>query len=383
MKYENEIRTAKLREPKDKGTQAAAWACRGLPIIPLHIPVRIERPAENPVIACSCRHVDEHGNDVECKAGAGKHCVVAPYLELTGMTWKELEGSGAWGINAPLTDPNIISAMWTKRPWMNVGMSTKGVWAIEWDVKPQFEEFGTVEERMLRFCDSMFIDMVTTPTNRSGSGGYHMFFLPPEGLDVVLKANTVDLPDFPGMEFRGGPSIMVLPPSLHKSGERYSSDGSTWYHGLQVAGKRLQAHFLEHCRPTEKRSARDLYAGVEIPNQQQRQQQAHAEDGCWYRPEWLAGVPQDRVVSVIRSNDKVRTLWDAEESGISMAEGADDLRFLNHLAFYLHADEAAIRHFALKSRRTFPNGLDHDIDMVLFTFEPSERGEFDWRRWRA
>jgi len=66
------------------------------------------------------------------------------------------------------------------------------------------------------------------PQVQSGSGDpyrYHLYFRHPVGMNTKAKAT----PWHPQLEFRGQGGYVVLPPSLHKSGQRY-----TW-----VAGRTL------------------------------------------------------------------------------------------------------------------------------------------------
>jgi hypothetical protein len=61
----------------------------------------------------------------------------------------------------------------------------------------------------------------TTPVVKSGNPDpdrFHLFFKHPAGLETRAKAT----PWHPQLEFRGHGGYVVLPPSLHKSGQRYA-----------------------------------------------------------------------------------------------------------------------------------------------------------------
>jgi len=57
-----------------------------------------------------------------------------------------------------------------------------------------------------------------TRTHQTGGGGLHLLFKQPPGYDV---RNTVELAGLPGIDRRGNGGYIVLPPSLHESGNLY------------------------------------------------------------------------------------------------------------------------------------------------------------------
>lgn len=69
--------------------------------------------------------------------------------------------------------------------------------------------------------DTTGLDIPTTPTVKTGGGGYHYYFKHPQNGELKNLTRFRDL-----MDFRGDGGYVLAPPSLHKSGNRYewSSD---------------------------------------------------------------------------------------------------------------------------------------------------------------
>ena len=59
-----------------------------------------------------------------------------------------------------------------------------------------------------------------TPTARTGGKGIHNHFILPEGV-TVLTGGSLAASGYPGLEWKGAGAQVVLPPSIHKSGQEY------------------------------------------------------------------------------------------------------------------------------------------------------------------
>lgn len=165
------------------GPHPAAWArvyaSRGWSVLPLHTPRAAATPA-----ACSCGRR-------EC-AAPGKH---------PRVRWERFTG-------CPPTTAEVEA--WFRRwPDANVGVVTglvSGVVVLDVDPRNGGEESlaGLGEGRL-----------PPTASVRTGGGGRHLWFAAPE-------APVASRPLAPGLELKGEGGLVVVPPSLHVSGERYS-----------------------------------------------------------------------------------------------------------------------------------------------------------------
>ena len=167
--------------------QAALWYARekGWAVFPCHT------VDENGV--CSCRERERCDNP-------GKH----PRIK----GWKEYA----------TTDPDQIREWWKLWPDANIGLATgaaSGVIAL--DVDP-----GDGGEASLATLEEEHGAIPHTAISITGSGGRHILFkypgwyVPPS----VGKNGGVA----PGLDIRGDGALIILPPSLHKSGRRYQWD---------------------------------------------------------------------------------------------------------------------------------------------------------------
>ena len=63
-----------------------------------------------------------------------------------------------------------------------------------------------------------------TLVSKTGSGGYHLFYLAPEWPLGPTVGRLPGLGEVPGIDLRAGESYVILPPSMHPSGRRYEWD---------------------------------------------------------------------------------------------------------------------------------------------------------------
>lgn len=155
---------------------ALFYAKLGWRIFPAHSP--------QPDGRCSCGAPD-------CKA-TGKH----PRLK----GWQE----------AATTDPDVIRRWWQAWPEANIGVACgKGsdLWVLDVDLH------GDGFEELQRLWDE-HDDWPHTVRQTTGSGGWHYFFRHTEGLANAVKFRS-------GLDVRTEGGLVILPPSLHASGQRY------------------------------------------------------------------------------------------------------------------------------------------------------------------
>jgi len=162
---------------------ALALAARGLPVFPLW------PPNEGGVCACG---------DAGCPSPA-KHplglLVPRGFLDAT-------------------TDAGTIREWWALWPDANIGMRTgaaSGVVALDLDARG-----GGWDS-----ADRLQADHGPIPRTRAtltGGGGAHIWFTAPPGVHIPTRAGKLA----PGLDLRGDGGFVVVPPSLHASGRRYT-----------------------------------------------------------------------------------------------------------------------------------------------------------------
>lgn len=112
------------------------------------------------------------------------------------------------------TDQKIITQWWSMWPEANIGIATgrkSGIFVL--DVDPRNGGDDSLEKLLQEIGD-----LPATLSARSGSGGLHFYFELPEGLQL----GSFDKAVYPGLDIKGERGFVVAPPSLHRSGQRYS-----------------------------------------------------------------------------------------------------------------------------------------------------------------
>jgi hypothetical protein len=165
----------------------AALACakRGWLVLPMHTPISQ---------GCSCRAV-------VCK-NVGKHPRV-PH-----------------GLYDATLDVPTIKSWFTKWPNANIGIATgaqSGLIALDEDPRHGSEE-------SLQALTAKYGKLPDTVESLTGGGGRHRLFKHP---GVPIKNDGAGARLGPGLDIRGDAGIIVLPPSLHRSGNRYEWEFSS------------------------------------------------------------------------------------------------------------------------------------------------------------
>ena len=152
-------------------TAALAYAAAGLPVVPLFEPDALGH--------CSCGRAD-------CRR-PGKH------------------PRNHGGLTNATTDPVIIAGWWQRWPQANIGGLTGAVFDV-CDVDGP--DGVAAVTSLLGACHGV------GPLVRTGSGGWHLLFKP-TGLGNRVRF-------LPGTDWRGVGGYVVLPPSVHATGKRYT-----------------------------------------------------------------------------------------------------------------------------------------------------------------
>jgi bifunctional DNA primase/polymerase-like protein/primase-like protein len=168
---------------------ALDYAAQGLPVLPLWglLP---NRDATGKLI-CRCGKLD-------CKRG--KH----PMGNLIR------HGS----LQATTHEP-MIRHLWSLAPEANVGIAT-GAHAVGLDVDPR--EGGNEK---LAELERKYGGLPKTWRARTGGGGDHYFFRPPETVEIKNFQGGKRGTPFNGIDLRGKGGVLVAAPSLHESGNVY------------------------------------------------------------------------------------------------------------------------------------------------------------------
>jgi hypothetical protein len=161
---------------------AEAYAALGLPVVAMH---GVRRDG-----GCTCARGS-------CCPDAGKHPRLADWP------------------TAASTSPAQVGGWWRRWPTANVGLAT----GRRFDVLDVDGPTGEVELRALVEAGAI---PGGGPLARTGGGGWHVLLAP------TGHGNRVGLR--PGLDWRGQGGLIVAPPSVHRSGQRY-----TWVRPLGPA----------------------------------------------------------------------------------------------------------------------------------------------------
>lgn len=162
---------------------ALRLAALGWPVLPMHSP-----SLSGDTVLCSC-------SSSACDS-VGKH----PH---TGHGYKDAT-----------TDPVRITRWWTDRPHANVAVAT-GAGCGKGGVVVLDVDAGSGGRETLARLESIHGVLPTTVRAHSGGGGEHLYFRLPR----VHLGNWVGA--LPGLDLRTTGSCIIVPPSVHRSGDTY------------------------------------------------------------------------------------------------------------------------------------------------------------------
>ena len=124
----------------------------------------------------------------------------------------------AHGFKDASTDPDQVRRWWTDEPNANIGMPTgapSGTVIV--DVDPRHNGEESIEE-----LQAAYGELPDTPESHTGGGGRHIVFAHPGGHVPCSQSKVA-----PGVDIKGDGGYVVLPPSLHPSGETYIWEASS------------------------------------------------------------------------------------------------------------------------------------------------------------
>jgi putative DNA primase/helicase len=178
---------AQKKSKRSRSKHALRYADRGLFVVPMHTITEG---------ICSC-------GDAECNR-AGKH------------------PRTIHGVNGATTDVEQVKKWWKKWPHANIGVAAgekSGIVVLDIDVRHG-------GDATLAQCEKELGPLPKTVTAITGSGGRHLFFKYP---DFPIGKDTAGKIFGSGVDVLSDGSIVVVPPSRHAAGKRYS-----WEEGRSI-----------------------------------------------------------------------------------------------------------------------------------------------------
>ena len=136
----------------------------------------------------------------------------------------------AWQ-TAGTTDEARIRHWWTTSPDDGIGIVTgpaSGVWVLDVDVAD-----GKAGDDTLAELIDTYGELPDTYEVITGSGGRHIYFAWPDGVDVRNSASGVL---GPGLDVRGDGGQVLAPPTIHPNGTPYEVEASAPDHVAQAPG---------------------------------------------------------------------------------------------------------------------------------------------------
>lgn len=124
------------------------------------------------------------------------------------------------GLLEASTDPEIITGWWQRWPWANLGMPTgepSGIVVLDCD--PRHDGYHTLAK--LIASDPSEDDGLLTLEIQTGGGGVHLWFKLPDGAKITNSNKGIADQFGPGIDVRGTGGYVLIPPSMHISGNRY------------------------------------------------------------------------------------------------------------------------------------------------------------------
>jgi hypothetical protein len=201
---------------------ALGYACRGIPVLPLHYPL----PHRNGLLPATGNHPPTLGARCSCRDPScgqpGKH----PLGSLVPH-----------GVKDATCNRARVLAWWTRHPRANIGLATGHAFDV-------LDVDGPTGAQALRSLAAEHSLGSSGPLVRTGGGGWH-FYLAPTGLGNTRPAGLRNV------DWRGRGGYVVAPPS-HPSGHPYQ-----WAPGrdLAIPPGQVPAVLLERLQPRQRQRA--------------------------------------------------------------------------------------------------------------------------------
>jgi hypothetical protein len=176
---------------------ALFWAGQGIPVFPLH-------EVYSGICTCTCTRKrcsdDKHGCGASC-ANRGKH-----------PRWHRNDLPN--GVENATVNFSQIRRWWMRWPMANVAGAMGGAMQL---VALDFDPKNGGDLSLNDLLEAHGDAWLETLTFKTGSGGFHFIFQYPASQVLRNSAGEVG----PGVDTRGEGGYIVLPPSIHASGNLY------------------------------------------------------------------------------------------------------------------------------------------------------------------
>jgi hypothetical protein len=231
------------------------------------------------------------------------------------------------------TDLSQITIWWTKWFWANIGIACgkkSGIWVLDVDINKGGED-------SFQIISDQFGDF-ETPKSVTGSGGFHHIFKHPgEGKRVSNKQGIKgairiegksEVRNLPGIDVRGDGGYIIVSPSIHESGNKYSWAPDYHPSKIEIAQSPEALLKLVSCDSDGQENAEEL---PPIPDDDPSVQPSHstmariselvkrlkgAVRGELHSARYESGLTAGRLcgAKLIGSKDAIETLIDAARS---------------------------------------------------------------------
>lgn len=118
------------------------------------------------------------------------------------------------GLKDATTDAETVRIWWQRWPHANIGVATggpSGIVVVDIDLPLALDSLDRVLNKLPR-----------TLTGLTGGGGLHLLYRARSGQGLRNRASALPgMPDLPGIDLRADGGYIVVPPSIHASGNRY------------------------------------------------------------------------------------------------------------------------------------------------------------------
>ena len=150
------------------------------------------------------------------------------------------------GLKDATTDPDVITEMFTKYPYSNIGMAcgsqSGGVVVVDIDVD---DEEGIDGNDSLRNWEKEHGELPDTAMTLTGRGGNHYIYRTTEDTKSRIACRE-------GIDIRADGGYIVLPPSIHPNGTKYEWEHNIDDFGIQDADKSVIDLMNEGTEPGKK-----------------------------------------------------------------------------------------------------------------------------------
>jgi len=116
------------------------------------------------------------------------------------------------GQNNATSAKGAIDKYWLRYHLANIGMRTDGLIVVDIDAGKEGKDFVANKAILEAHCP-----LPKTRVHRTGGGGEHWIYQAPEGSDIRNRNGLL-----PGVDIKANGGYIIAPPSLHRSGQRYS-----------------------------------------------------------------------------------------------------------------------------------------------------------------